>query len=83
MILSGILMSGAYAIVSVGLNMIFGVTNVVNFAYGAVMMWAMYGCFLLERYFNLNPYISLAVLIPLFFFFGYVLQKFLFNPLLV
>lgn len=82
MILSGILMSGAYAIVSVGLNMIFGVTNVVNFAYGAVMMWAMYGCFLLERYFNLNPYISLAVLIPLFFFFGYVLQKFLFNPLL-
>jgi branched-chain amino acid transport system permease protein len=75
-------MAGAYAIISVGLNMIFGVANVVNFAYGALMMWAMYGCFLLNKFFGIDPYLTLILLIPLFFFFGYGLQIIFFNPLL-
>ena len=42
LLISGILLGGVYALVSIGLTLIFGVLDVVNFAHGEFLMLAMY-----------------------------------------
>ncbi len=77
----GILLGGIYALVSVGLNLIFGVIRIVNFAQGEFVMLGMYGAYAGYAFLRLDPYVSLLVLLPLFFLFGAVVQRLLLAPL--
>jgi len=70
LILSGILLGGIYALSSIGLTLIFGVMKIVNFAHGEFLMLAMYVSFWLFHYLHLDPYVSILVIIPLFFLVG-------------
>jgi len=54
--LSGILLGGVYALGAMGLNLIFGVAKVVNFAHGEFLMIGMYAAFWLWKLAGLNPY---------------------------
>jgi branched-chain amino acid transport system permease protein len=82
-LVSGLLVGGTFALVAVGLNLIFGVMEVVNFAHGAFMMMAMYLAFWLFRLLHLDPYISLIIIvIPTFFFIGRAVQKYLLNRIM-
>ena len=54
----GILLGGIYGLVSIGLNLIFGVIRVVNFAHGELVMLGMYGAFLAYSLLGLDPYVS-------------------------
>lgn len=71
---SGLLLSGIYLLISVGLSLVFGVMEVVNFAHGALVMVGGYGGMVWFRELGLSPLLSLVVLIPLMFGIGYVLQ---------
>ena len=44
-VISGLLMGGIYALVAIGLSLIWGVTDIVHFAHGDFMMLAMFGAF--------------------------------------
>jgi len=82
LIVSGLLLGGIYALVSVGLVLIFGVLEIINFAHGEFLMLGMYAGYWLFYLFGFDPYVSLLIIIPLFFFLGFVVQKIIFQPLL-
>jgi len=82
LIMSGLLLGGVYALVSVGLVLIFGVLEIFNFAHGEFLMLGMYAGYWLFYLFGFDPYVSLLIIIPLFFFLGFVVQRIIFQPLL-
>jgi len=63
--ISGILIGGVYALVGLGLTLIFGVMHVVNLAHGDFLMLAMYLAFWGSTLANLSPYVSLFGIAPL------------------
>lgn len=69
-VINGLLLGGIYAIISIGLTMIFGVIRVVNFAHGEFLMIAMYASYFCFTLFGLNPYLSLILVVPLMFLIG-------------
>jgi branched-chain amino acid transport system permease protein len=77
----GILLGGIYGLVSIGLNLIFGVIRVVNFAHGELVMLGMYGAFLAYSLLGLDPYLSIALVLPALFVFGLVIQRLIIQPL--
>src|SRR5215467_14300695 len=58
-LLSGLLIGLVYALVAVGLTMIFGVMDIVNFAHGEFLMFGMYASFWLFSLYKLDPIFTL------------------------
>ena len=81
-IIHGLILGGAYGAIALGLSMIFGVSRVTNFAHGALMMISMYLYFELYNRFHLDPYIAMIIVVPIMYFIGVLMQKFLVTPLL-
>ena len=81
-IVSGLLVGGIYSLIAIGLNLIFGVMGIINFAHGALMMLGMYTTFWSVTLFNINPYLTLLITIPLLFLIGFIIQRFLINSVL-
>lgn len=75
-IVSGILAGGLYAMVALGMSLIFGVTRVINIAHGTLLMLGAYTTYWLFALYGMNPFFSLAISIPLLFVIGIFLQKF-------
>jgi branched-chain amino acid transport system permease protein len=74
-------MTGAlYALIGMGLALIFGVMRIVNFAHGAFVMVGMYVTWLLFEKLNINPYFGFIVAGIFLFFFGYVVYLLLIRP---
>jgi branched-chain amino acid transport system permease protein len=74
-IISGLLAGALYAMVALGLGLIFGVMRVLNVAHGPLLMLGAYTTFWLFQLLGLNPYLSLLVSMPLLFLVGVVLQR--------
>ncbi|MFZ0448188.1 MAG: branched-chain amino acid ABC transporter permease [Desulfatiglandaceae bacterium] len=82
LVISGILLGGIYALASIGLTLIFGVMKIVNFAHGEFLMLGMYLSFWLHHYFHMDPYLSILVVIPVFFLIGIVVYRLIIAPTL-
>lgn len=80
LIVSGILFGGIYALVSVGLTLIMGVMGIINLAHGEFLMLSLYSVFWLAQLFNINPYLSVIITIPLMFILGILTEKFFIRP---
>jgi branched-chain amino acid transport system permease protein len=74
-ILNGLTMGAIYALVALGLTLIYGVLHIINFAHGALLMLALYGVFFLNRFLGLDPYVASLVIVPALFVIGYFLQR--------
>jgi branched-chain amino acid transport system permease protein len=74
-IISGLLAGALYAMVALGLGLIFGVMRVLNVAHGPILMLGAYTTFWLFQQFGLNPYLSLVVSMPLLFVVGMALHR--------
>ncbi|KAB0669753.1 branched-chain amino acid ABC transporter permease [Oryzomonas sagensis] len=81
-LISGILIGGVYALIGIGLTIIFGVMRVINFAHGDLLMVGMYGTFYLFTLFNIDPFISIVITMPFMFLYGGFLQKVFINRIL-
>lgn len=77
----GLLLGGIYGLVSIGLNLIFGVIRVVNFAQGELVMLGMYGTYLAYWMLGMDPYLSLLLVVPASFAFGMLVQRLILQPL--
>jgi len=81
LIISGLLLGGIYALVSVGLTLIFGVSRIKNFAHGDLVMVGMYVTFALTVATGLDPYLLAPVVVLLLFGFGLFLSFALIRPI--
>ena len=82
LLLSGILIGSIYALMSIGLTLIFGVLRVVNFAHGEFLMLAMYGAWGITQVLGLNPYWGLIAIVPAMFLFGAIVHRLIVQPAL-
>ncbi len=74
-VISGLLAGSLYAMVALGLGLIFGVMRVLNVAHGPLLMLGAYTTFWLFHWLGLNPYLSLLVSMPALFLVGLLLQR--------
>jgi len=81
-IINGLLIGGIYALVSIGVTLIFGVVKIVNFAQGEFVMIGMYITFFLFQLFGLDPLVSLLISMPILFVIGVGIQHFLIRRVL-
>jgi branched-chain amino acid transport system permease protein len=81
-VINGLLIGGIYALVSIGVTLIFGVVKIVNFAQGEFVMIGMYISFFLSSNFGIDPLVSLLVSMPALFVVGVLLQHFLLRRVL-
>jgi len=72
---SGIFLGSVYALVALGLTLIYGVLHIINFAHGSLLMLAMYAVYGLYAFFGIDPYLAMVIVVPLGFVFGYGLQR--------
>src|SRR6516164_6280971 len=81
-VINGLLIGGIYALVSIGVSLIFGVVKIVNFAQGEFVMIGMYISFFLATTFGVDPLVSLVISMPSLFVVGALLQHFLIRRVL-
>jgi branched-chain amino acid transport system permease protein len=74
-LLNGITTGAIYALVALGLTLIYGVLHIINFAHGAALMVALYGVYGLKSTFGIDPYLALPIMVPAMFALGYALQR--------
>jgi branched-chain amino acid transport system permease protein len=73
---------GVYALIGIGLTIIFGVMRVINFAHGDLLMLGMYVTWGVFTLFDIDPYLSLVITAPVLFLWGAMLQKIFINRVL-
>jgi len=77
---STLLLGGVYALIAVGLTLIFGVMRVVNFAHGEFLMLGMYLAFWAFTLLHLDPYVTLVLALPLIFAGGWLSYHLVMRP---
>jgi branched-chain amino acid transport system permease protein len=80
--LNGFLLGGLYAIAVLGLSMVFGVMRLVNVAHGEFLVLGAYLCLFTSTALGTDPFLATLVAAAVLFFVGYLLQLFVFNPVM-
>lgn len=81
-IANGILTGGLYALIAVGLTLIFGVMRVINFVHGETLMLGSYLTYFLFTLYGIDPFLSLPLAIFALFTLGMAIQRFFINPVI-
>lgn len=75
-VLNGLTTGAVYALIALGLTLIYGVLHIINFAHGAALMMALYGVYFLHQKAGIDPYLALPLMVPAMFAAGYLLYRF-------
>lgn len=78
-VLNGLTTGAVYALVALGLTLIYGVLHIINFAHGAALMMALYGVWFLKQSLGIDPYLALPAMVAAMFVAGYLLQRVIVN----
>ena len=79
-VVNGVLTGALYALIALGLTLVYGVLHIINFAHGALLTAALFAAFFMHKTLGIDPYLAVLVLTPAFFVFGYGLQRFVIGP---
>ena len=79
--INGLLLGGIYTLVASGLTLIYGVLHIINFAHGSMLMLAMFGVYYLLIKLGIDPYLSLVIMVPAMYGFGFYLYRFLIGKM--
>lgn len=79
---SGIFLGSIYAMVASGLNLIFGVVKIINFAHGALLALGMYMAYFLITFAGFDPYLTLPVVVAAMFLVGWAIQSGIINRIM-
>ncbi len=74
-LLNGLTTGALYALIALGLTLIYGVLHIINFAHGALLMVGLYAVYFLNTRLGIDPYVALLIVPPLMFLLGYALQR--------
>jgi branched-chain amino acid transport system permease protein len=80
-VILGVLLGGLYALLAAGLTLYFGIMRVVMIAHSAFLILAAYLAWYFHRETGVDPLLSLAVTVPLFFGVGVAMQRLLLTRL--
>jgi branched-chain amino acid transport system permease protein len=78
-VLNGLTTGAVYALIALGLTLIYGVLHIINFAHGAALMLALYAVYLLKTQLGIDPYLALPLVVAGMFVLGYALQRGIVN----
>lgn len=78
-VLNGLTTGAVYALIALGLTLIYGVLHIINFAHGASLMVALYAVYWLKERAGIDPYLALPLVVPGMFALGYGLQRAVIN----
>ncbi|NMM90353.1 branched-chain amino acid ABC transporter permease [Rhodococcus sp. SRB_17] len=78
-LLNGVLLGGLYAVMALGLALVWGVLNIVNLAHGAFIMLGAYLSWYLYTDAHIDPFLGLPITAVLMFCLGYMLQRGVLN----
>ena len=78
-IVMGILLGGLYALIALGLSMVFGVMRLINLAHGDLVILGSYTAYACMTYLGMDPILSLVIAIPVLFGIGFFIQQFLMS----
>jgi branched-chain amino acid transport system permease protein len=80
-VINGVMAGAVYALVALGLTLIYGVLHIINFAHGNLLMIALYAVFFLLTLGGVDPYAALPIMIVGAFAAGYLLYRFVIGTL--
>ena len=78
-IMMGILLGGLYALIALGLSLVFGVMKMINVAHGDLVLFGTYFAYGMMTLLGVDPILSLIAGIPLLFVIGFGIQKYLMS----
>ena len=82
-LINGILLGGIYALLGVGMTMMFGIVKLTNLAHGEFIIMGAFGSTMLARWMGVDPILTLIITVPLMFIVGVVLQTVLINRVML
>ena len=80
-LVSGVLTGSLYAMIGVGLTVIFGVMRIINLAHGEMVMLGMFGAYWSWTLWRVDPFVSAILWVPLLFVAGMLAYRFLVAPI--
>lgn len=80
LLVNGVLLAGLYVLLAVGLNLVFGVMRVINFAHGELVVLASLMTTSAFGALGVNPLVSLLVVVPVMFVLGVVVERLVIEP---
>jgi len=80
-IVSGVLTGSLYAMIGVGLTIVFGVMRIINMAHGDMVMLGMYGAFWAHASWKMDPFLSIVLWVPAGFLGGLFIYRFLLRKI--
>jgi branched-chain amino acid transport system permease protein len=78
-VVMGIMLGGLYAVIALGLSLVFGVIKEINIAHGDLVILGSYFGYVAMTVFGIDPILSLVIGMPILFGIGFVIQKYLLN----
>lgn len=78
----GLLLGGVYALAALGLTMIFGVMDIINFAHGMLLVVGMYTAWWVTTTFGLHPFLALPIVVVFLFVLGVILSAVTIEPII-
>ena len=81
-VVSGVLTGSLYAMIGVGLTVVFGVMRIINLAHGDLVMLGMFGAFWAHALLRIDPFVSIVLWVPVMFLTGMLIYRFLLKPII-
>jgi branched-chain amino acid transport system permease protein len=81
-VVSGVLTGSLYAMIAVGLTIVFGVMRIINLAHGDMVMLGMFGAYWSHTLWGIDPFLSVVIWAPLMFGGGMLVQRFLLQEVI-
>ena len=81
-LVNGLVLGGLYACIASGFSLVWGVLNVINILHGSFIVLGGYLAFYAYALLGIHPFLSILIAAPLFFAFGYAMQRTLINRMI-
>lgn len=78
-LINGLLKGGLYALMAIGMSLIWGVMDIINIAHGSFIMLGAFVTYWLFTLLGIDPFLSLFFSVGLLFILGYGIQRYLIN----